>query len=267
VHRVLLLLGFVALSIAGCGSAGREAGVAPDVAYRQLEGQLVKGDPAACDSMTAEFRNKLAASVQLFSADCPAVVKEVGKGFREDPELRTKSIDKVRVSKGAATLIAHSTYRGVDVRTKVEMKRDPGGEWVVDRDHELDDVAPSAPLTAYREYSRAFNEGDGPKACRLSTARGQQLIAQSIPNSHGGGKCAGAVPFLAVAASKLPAADVVGGEQNGDTGTLYTLQSNGAGAWVFREVVLKLVAGAWRFDHSTDLGVAPPPRAPGGPVA
>jgi hypothetical protein len=216
--------------------------------------------------MTNNYKNKLAASVQLFSAQCPAVVKEVGKGLRADPELRTKSIDQVKVKGNTATLIAHSTYRGADVRTRVNLERLPGGEWKIDRDHELDEVAPSAPLTAFRAYTSAFSKGNGSKACALSTKDGQDLITKVLPQNHGGGTCAGAVPYLAVEASKLQEPDVVGGEQKGDTATLYTLQPSGEGSWVFREVVMKRQGGKWLFDHSVDLGVAPPPRAPSSPV-
>lgn len=263
--RSLLAL-VCAVAIAGCGSSDVSRPAGPKSVYLSLEKQLVKGDAVACESMTTEYKNKLAASVQLFSADCPAVVKEVGKGLREDPELRTRSIDDIEVRGNNATLIAHSTYRGADVRTKVSFRRSPGGAWLVDRDHELDDVAPSAPLTAYREYATAFSKGDGPEACALSTTRGKSLIAKALPQSHGDGSCEGAVPFLAVTASKLPEADVVGGEQKGDTATLFTLQSNGSGSWAFREVVMKREDGKWLFDHSRDLGIAPAQKAPSGPV-
>jgi hypothetical protein len=264
VIRAAVLVLF-ALTLVGCGSS--EDSPDPKSAYVELEGQLAKGDPAACDSMTSDFKNKLAASVQLFASDCPAVVKEVGEGLREDPDLRTKSIDKVTVKGDNATLIAHSTYRGADVRAKVYLKRRSADEpWMVARDQQLDDVAPSAPLTAYRSYTRAFSEGDGTKACALATIRGQDLIAQTLPKSHSGGSCAGAVPFLAVAASKLPHADVVGGELNGNTAMLYTLQSNGSGGWVFREVTMRRVGDAWLYDRSLDLGLAPPRTTPGGPV-
>lgn len=265
----MLRLGLIlvcALAIAGCGSADEGEAGSPSAAYLTLEKKLVKGDATACQAMTSEFKNKLAASVQLFSADCPAVVKAVGKGLREDPDLRTRSIDQVKARGSSATLVAHSTYRGADVRTRVTLQKNAAGDWIVDKDHQLDDVAPSAPLTAYRAYTRAFSQGDGPKACGLSTVRGQKLIAAALPENHGGGTCEGAVPFLAVAASKLPEADVVGGEQQDDSGTLYTLQSNGSGSWVFREVVMKREAGKWFFDHSADLGIAPPPRAPSSPV-
>lgn len=254
-----------AVSLVGCGES--ESSPDPKSAYLKLEGQLAKGDAVACKSMTSDFKNKLAASVQLFGSDCPAVVKEVGEGLREDPDLRTKSIDKVTVRGDNATLIAHSTYAGADVRTKVNLKRrSADGPWMVARDQQLDDVAPSAPLTAYRNYTRAFSEGDGSKACALATSRGQDLIAQTLPESHSGGSCEGAVPFLAVAASKLPQPDVVGGEINGNTATLYTLQSNGSGGWAFREVTMRRQGGAWLFDRSLDLGMAPARKAPGGPV-
>lgn len=261
----------IALTLAGCGSSGDdvESGASnPKSAYVQLEDQLVKGDSTACDAMTSDYQNKLAASVQLFASDCPTVVKEVGEGLREDPDLRTKSIDKVTVKGAKATLIAHSTYDGTDVRTKVYLRRrSASGPWLVTGDQQLDDVAPSAPLTAYRNYTRAFSEGDGTKACALATARGQDLIAQTLPESHSGGSCEGAVPFLAVAASKVPQADVVGGEMEGISATLYTLQSNGSGGWSFREVVMRRQAERWLFDRSLDLGTAAAPKTtPGGPV-
>lgn len=254
-----------ALTLVGCGSS--ESLPDPKSAYLELESQLAKGDSVACDSMTSDFKNKLAASVQLFASDCPAVVKEVGEGLREDPDLRTKSIDTVKVKGDNATLIAHSTYDGADVRTKVSLKRrSASGPWLVAGDQQLDDVAPSAPLTAYRNYTRAFSEGDGTKVCALSTSRGQDLIAQTLPESHSGGSCEGAVPFLAVAASKVPQADVVGGEMNGNTAMLYTLQSIGSGGWSFREVTMRRASGEWLFDRSLDLGLAPARKAPGGPV-
>lgn len=258
------------MTLAGCGSSVDDADSgsnSPKSAYLELERQLTKGDSVACDSMTSEFKNKLAASVQLFASDCPAVVKEVGEGLREDTDLRTKSIDKVRVNGNKATLIAHSTYGGADVRTKVSLRRrSADGPWLIASDQQLDDVAPSAPLTAYREYTDAFSEGDGEKACALSTSRGQGLIAKTLPESHSGGSCEGAVPFLAVAASKLPQADVVGGDTNGNSATLYTLQSNGTGGWSFREVEMKREGGSWRFDRSLDLGLAPARKTQGGPV-
>ncbi|MBI2692038.1 MAG: hypothetical protein HYX29_08870 [Solirubrobacterales bacterium] len=218
--------------------------------------------------MSSDFKNKLAASVQLFGSDCPAVVKEVGEGFRADPDLRTKSIDKVKVKGNNATLIAHSTYLGADVRTKVSLERRAADEaWMLAGDQQLDDVAPSAPLTAYRDYSSALSDGDGTRVCALSTAAGKALIGKMLPESHSGGTCEGAVPFLAVAASKLPRTDIVGGEAKGETATLYGLQSDGSGGWVFREFVMKREGGKWLFDRSLDLGVAPARKMPGGPVA
>lgn len=260
------VLAFFALSLVGCGSS--EGPADPKSAYLELEAQLTKGDPVACESMTSDYKNKLAASVQLFASDCPAVVKEVGEGLREDPDLRTKSIDKVTVKGDNASLIAHSTYLGADVRTKVDLKRrSADGHWMVARDQQLDDVAPSAPLAAYRNYTRAFSKGDGAKACALTTTRGQDLVAQTLPESHSGGSCEGAVPFLAVAASKLPQADVVGGEMNGNTAMLYTLQSNGSGGWAFREVTMRRNGDDWLFDRSLDLGMASAHKMPGGPIA
>ncbi|MGH2960490.1 MAG: hypothetical protein ACRDKE_12850, partial [Solirubrobacterales bacterium] len=150
-----LMLGLLAL--AGCGSPSSgddEADV--KLAYKNLEQRLLKGDKAACAMMTGDYKNKLAASVQLFAAECPEVVKEVGKALRGDKELQTKSIDHVRVNGNRATTIAHSTYRGNDVRTKVNLKRDEDGNWIISGDRQLDEVAPSAPLTAYRDYERAF---------------------------------------------------------------------------------------------------------------
>lgn len=218
--------------------------------------------------MTSDFKNKLAASVQLFASDCPAVVKEVGEGLRADPDLRTKSIDKVKVNGNNATLIAHSTYLGADVRTGVDLKRRAADEpWMVAGDQQLDDVAPSEPLTAYREYSSALSEGDGTRVCALSTKAAQELIGKTLPESHSGGTCEGAVPFLAVAVGKLPRADIVGGETKGQTATLYALQSNGIGGWVFREIAIKREGGKWLFDRAADLGVAPARKTPGGPVA
>jgi hypothetical protein len=196
------------------------------------------------------------------------VVKEVGEGLRADPDLRTKSIEIVEVKGNNATLIAHSTYQGTDVRTKVNLRRRAAdGAWMVSGDQQLDDLAPSAPLTAYRGYSKALSEGDGSRVCAMSTAAGKELIGKTLPKSHSGGTCEGAVPFLAVAASKLPRADIVGGETEGETATLYALQSNGGGGWVFREIIVKREGGKWLFDRSQDLGVAPARKAPGGPVA
>lgn len=262
--RAAVLLLF-ALSLVGCGSS--ESAPDPKSAYLELEGQLAKGDPAACDSMTSDYKNKLAASVQLFASDCPEVVKKVGEGLRSDPDLRTKSIDKVKVRGDDATLVAHSTYLGADVRTKVEFKRrSTSGPWMVAGDRQLDDVAPSAPLTAYRNYTRAFGAGDGTKACALTTSRGQALIGRALPESHSGGSCAGAIPFLAVATSKLPPPDVLGGETSGNTTALYALQSNGRGGWSFRRVTMRREGGKWLFDRSLDLGTAPARRTAAGPV-
>lgn len=264
IRAVVLLL--FAVSLVGCGAS--ESASDPKSAYLKLEGQLAKGDPVACNSMTSDYKNKLAAAVQLFASDCPAVVKEVGEGLREDSDLRTKSIDKVTVKGDNATLIAHSTYDGADVRTRVNLKRrSASGPWMVARDQQLDDVAPSAPLTAYRSYTRAFSEGDGGKACALTTSRGQALIAQTLPESHSGGSCEGAVPFLAVAASKLPRPDVIGGEMNGNTAMLYALQSSGSGGWAFREVTMRRHGEKWLFERSLDLGLAPAGSSQGGPVA
>lgn len=264
---LLAVAGVLALS--GCGSADSGSGAATDVkdAYSNLEQQLTKGDAAACEKMTADYRNKLAASVQLFSAECPEVVQEVGKGLRADRDLRTRSIDGVTVKGKNATLIAHSKYGGKEVRTKVFLARDSDGTWLIDRDHELDDVAPSAPLTAYRAYAAAFSKGDGKKACELSTERGQALIIQTLPKSHGGGTCVGAVPYLSAAARRLPPADVVGGDEQLSESDLYTLQTDGNGTWIFRVVVMKQENGKWLFDHSTDLGVSPTRSVKAGPVA
>ncbi|MBJ7355397.1 MAG: hypothetical protein JHC98_11290 [Thermoleophilaceae bacterium] len=259
----------LALLFAGCGSSGSESGGAEGVksAYENLERQLINGDAVACENMTGDYKNKLAASVQMFEADCPGVVKEVQRGFREEPELRTTKLAGATVNGNRATLIAHSKYRGRDVRTRVYFVRGEDGSWLLDRDEELDEVAPSAPLAAYRAYTAAFSKGDGAAACALSTARGQELITRSVPRSHGGGDCAGAVPFLAPAARALPKADVVGGDEQPAEASLYTLQSNGSGTWVFRVVVMKNEGGKWLFDFSRDLGTAPPRSIERGPVA
>lgn len=263
--RWILILA-CALTVAGCGSADEGDSGSPKDAYLGIEKQLVKGDASACESMATGYKNKLAASVQLFTADCSAVVKAVGKGLRDDPDLRTTSIDQVKVNGLTATLVAHSTYEGADVRSKVTMQKNSAGAWIIDGDQQLDDVAPSAPLSAYRDYSKAFRQGDGTRVCALSTERGKTLLSKGLPESHGGGSCAGAVPFLAVAASKLPQADVIGGGASGDSATLLTLQAAGAASWAFREVVMKRENGKWLFDHAVDIGIAPAPRAPSSPV-
>jgi hypothetical protein len=258
-----------ALALAGCGSSASEANDPASVksTYESIEQLLVKGDGAACDKLTSDYRNKLAASVQMFQADCPGVVKEVGRGLKEDPDLRTTRITDVKVAGDTASLVAHSKYNGRDVRTKVFFKRATSGGWLLTRDQELDEVAPSAPLAAYRAYAKAFNEGDGAAVCALSTEGGQDLIIQSVPRSHGGGTCKGAVPYLAAAIRGFPDADVVGGDQQPSEATIYTLQSSGSGSWIYRIVVMKKEDGKWHFDYSKDLGVAPPKSLKGGPVA
>jgi hypothetical protein len=232
----------------------------------KLEKSVIKGDAAACDQMTGGYKNKLAASTGLFDGECPAVIKAVGKRLRAEPEFQTKSIDQVKVNGNKATIITHSTYRGRDARTRVSMRRSPGGDWIVDGDRELDALAPNASLNAYRVYTKAFLDGNGAKACTLSTRRGQSLIAQSVPSSHGGGSCKGAVPFLAAAEHSSPRAEVVGGEQGNHTGTIYTLQTDGSGEWTSRDVVMRLVKGKWLFDYSRTLGTAPAKKAPSSAV-
>lgn len=264
--RLAVLLGIAcALAIAGCGSDSGPDGV--QSAYENLEKQLIAGDADACNGMSGDYQNKLAASVQMFEADCPGVVKEVSRGFKDDPDLKTIRIEDVTVKGETATLVAVSKYNGKDVRTRAAFKRNDDGKWILDTDHELDEVGPSAPLSAYRAYTNAFNKGDGKAACALSTTRGQDLIIQSVPESHGGGTCAGAVPYIAKSTRQLPNADVVGGEDQGGETSLYTLQSNGNGSWIFRIVVMKNENGKWLFDYSRDLGTAPRKSLEGGPVA
>lgn len=248
--------------LTGCGSSEAD----PQSAYLNLEKKLIAGDPAACELMSSDYQNKLAASAEKFSADCPEVVKKVQAGFREDPDLKTKSIGKVNVRGDKATLIASSTYDGKDVRTEAFLKRKADGNWILDKDRILDPAAPEAPVAAFLDYTKALRTANGERVCALSTARGKELLTNVLPESHGNGACEGAVPFLAVAASKQPEPDVIGGDVKGDDAALYVLQSDGNGVWVLRVVGLAREDGKWLFDQSRDIGRAPAPRAPSSPV-
>lgn len=262
-----VLLATAALLLAGCGSDAPESqGSGPKLAYQDLEKELLRGDPAACRRMTSDYGNKLAASVQLFAADCPEVVRQIKKGLASDPDLRTTMIDQVRVEGARATLVAHSIYEGKDVRNRVSLILSADGMWKIDKDVQLDDVAPTAPLAAYREYSTALRRGDGTRACALSTERGRSQTAQAFLQRKGGRSCASAVPFLAESAKKLPRPDVVGGEEQLDQAGLYALQSDGDGGWSFRIVVMQREAGKWLFDHSRDAGRASSAARPSSPV-
>jgi hypothetical protein len=262
----LFLIAVCALAITGCGETSDESEAGPKSAYLNLEKKLVAGDSSACSMMSSDYKNKLAASVQLFAADCPEVVKDVQKGFKEDPDLRTKSIDQVRVKGDTATFIARSTYDGQDVRTKVYLKRGPEDAWILDKDAILDAAGPPGPLIAFREYSYALRKADGERVCALSTARGKELMARVVPESHGSGQCEGAVPFVAVAASKQPRPEVIGGDEESETAQLYALQSDGDGIWAFQVIGMEREDGQWLFDYSRELGRAPAPRAPSSPV-
>jgi hypothetical protein len=193
-------------------------------------------------------------------------VRKVARGFRDDPELRTKSIDHVRVTGNSATLIAHSTYEGADVRTKATFTKRPGGAWMLSKDQILDAAAPKAPLVAYESYAAALAKGSSERACALTTMRGRELLANAIAQPHGGSTCEGAIPFLAVAAGQQPEAEVIDGEEAADSAELYALQSIAHRGWAFRVITMKRENGAWRYESSRNLGIAPSVVAPHGPV-
>jgi hypothetical protein len=266
VTRWLVVALFGLLVVSGCGSSDEPSGSGPDTAYKNIEKAIVKGDVDACDKLTGVYKNKLAASTQLCESDCPAVVKAVGKRLRDDPSFQTKSIDQIKIKGDKATIVTHSTYKGRDVRTQVSMRRSAGGEWIISGDRELDEIAPAGPLAAYHRYMKEFRVGHGTEACALATKRGQRLMANTVPQSHGGGSCAGAVPFLAAATEGSPPAEVIGGTEKGDTATIYTLQSNNNGSWVSRDALMQRVDGKWLFDYAQDLGTAPAKRTQGGAV-
>ena len=112
---------------------------------------------------------------------------------------------------------------------------------MIDQDQQLDEVAPSAPLTAYRAYAKAFSSGDG--------ASGLRAFNRTRPLTHHRGAPAesrrrvmrrGCAISGARLLRTLPPADVVGGEAQSPEASLYIAPvRRRADRWIFRIVVMK----------------------------
>lgn len=155
--RLLAPALIAACLLAGCGSSdSSDAGPATPVeTYKQLSAAWKANDAkAACSLMSTGYQHKLAAVLQIYSADCPQLVTEihkqtVGKGAIKDLSVKAAGENGV--------LVRTRLTDGV-VRTRFQFT---GGEgnWTVQGDHTLDATGPQAPVDDYR----ASFKGDPPE--------------------------------------------------------------------------------------------------------
>lgn len=247
----MLLLVLVSLTLTGCTAGFGQVGESdisntPDAAgvedtYSRYKTALETRDTATiCALVTESFMHKLGVQQRSDRESCPETFSEIAR--IESRKFEGTHLRKVELGNGGASGIADRDYYGQKTETMFFMVR-RDDRWVIADDRELRLEGDPAIPKAFLDYTTAIGSGDTGRACAMSTEAARRVYSDgSIAD------CAARSERYTRQVANLPAPEVTGVTQEGDSAAITVVQRTGSTRYISRLVKLKRVKGQWLID-------------------